>query len=74
MTRTECEKLITETLKMLHTMIKDYTGDRLVSMTISSSHVSFYAFDDDMKYYILDKAAWYDGTESGGDEEEKTDE
>lgn len=73
MTRTECEKLIIETLKMLHTMTKEYTGDRLVSMTVSDSHVSVYAFDDD-ENYIINRSGWYDGTEYSDDEEEKTDE
>lgn len=65
MTRTECEKLIIENLKMLHTMIKDYTGDQIVSLTISNSHVSAFSLDDD-ENYTLNANEWF--------EEEKTDE
>ena len=65
MTRTECEKLIIENLKMLHTMIKDYTGDHIVSLTIFKSHVGAFSMDDDQNY-ILEANEWF--------EEEKTDE
>jgi hypothetical protein len=60
MTRTECEKLIIENLKMLHTMIKDYTGDQIVSLTISKTHVSAFSLDDD-ENYILEASDWFEG-------------
>lgn len=65
MTRTECEKLLTETLKMLRTMIQDYAGKQIVSLTISESHICAFSMDDDDNY-TLNVNEWI--------EEEKTDE